>query len=183
MELAGAGYLYALATLSITFSGFSALITVLRQAAGGTLSRYDAFLMVNYFMSGFAIAVVCLLPPLICGLGASPTAAWRGSSLFAGSLGFLVEGITWMRRRSEVGGPMPFHVIAISLSYLPGFLLLLLSGCSLAVAPGFGPFAASLTWTFLMAGIDYVIALHLLFSRDFFNDAPNPPVHPLRGGW
>jgi hypothetical protein len=46
MELPGAAYLYALAALSITFSGFSAPLMVLRQVSGGKVSSFDVFLIV-----------------------------------------------------------------------------------------------------------------------------------------
>lgn len=44
MELKGASYLYTLATLMVTFAGFSALLLIVRQAAGARLSSLDRFL-------------------------------------------------------------------------------------------------------------------------------------------
>ena len=41
MELTGSAYLFALAAVSITFSGFSALIMTFRQTVGSGLSRLD----------------------------------------------------------------------------------------------------------------------------------------------
>jgi hypothetical protein len=40
MELPGSGYLYALATISITFAGFAAMIVILRQIISGALANY-----------------------------------------------------------------------------------------------------------------------------------------------
>jgi hypothetical protein len=42
MELPGANYLYALASISVTFVGFSALILVFRQTIGGKMTSYDS---------------------------------------------------------------------------------------------------------------------------------------------
>jgi hypothetical protein len=39
MELPGANYLYALATISVTFVGFSALLLVFRQTIGGKMTK------------------------------------------------------------------------------------------------------------------------------------------------
>ena len=44
MEVKGATLLYTLASLMITFSGFSALLFVVRQAAGARLSLLDRYL-------------------------------------------------------------------------------------------------------------------------------------------
>lgn len=168
MGVTGSGYLYALAALSITFSGFSALITVLRQTSGGTLSRYDAFLMVNYFLTGFAIAVLCLLPPLLSGWTTSAALIWRLPSAIAVAIGIAVEIAALVRGR-RIGGPRSPHVVAILMvSYWPAFLLLLMSASGW-IEPGFGPFAASLTWVFAIAGIDYVVALSILFKVQLSN--------------
>ena len=41
MELKGANFLYTLATLTVTFAGFSALLLIIRQGAGARLSALD----------------------------------------------------------------------------------------------------------------------------------------------
>ena len=164
MELQGASYLYALATLSITFSGFSALITVLRQVSGGNLSRYESFLLVNYFLTGFAIAICSLLPPLLFGWGAGPGLVWRGPSSIAAACGIAVEAHALLRRpRGAIPGRTTRLVVLLSLSYWPAFALLLMTAFGFWVRPGFAPFASALTWIFAVAGIDYVMALGVLF--------------------
>ena len=164
MELPGSFYLYALATLSITFCGFSALITVLRQVSGGSLSRYDAFLMVNYFLTGFAIAVLCMLPPLFSELSTNPDLVWRVPSALAAIVGVVVQ-IAALRRRRRARDPRESSVIGnlLLVSYWPAFFLLILSAANILVRPSFGAYAGSLTWVFAMAGVDYIAALHLLF--------------------
>ena len=44
MEFKGASYLYTLASLMVTFAGFSALLLAIRQSAGARLSSLDRFL-------------------------------------------------------------------------------------------------------------------------------------------
>jgi hypothetical protein len=46
MELLGASYLHALAAISVTFVGFSALLLVFRQTIGGKMTSYDSYFMV-----------------------------------------------------------------------------------------------------------------------------------------
>ena len=51
--LAGELFLYALATISITFVGFSALLIVFRQTMGGKLTPYDTYFTLSFIQIGF----------------------------------------------------------------------------------------------------------------------------------
>ena len=55
MELAGANYLYALATISVTFVGFSALLLVFRETIGGKMTSYDSYFTLS-FMQGASLS-------------------------------------------------------------------------------------------------------------------------------
>ncbi len=65
MELPGSTYLYALATISITFVGFSALLLIFRQAMGHTMTRYESYFMLTFIQSGFIVTAGSLLPLLL----------------------------------------------------------------------------------------------------------------------
>jgi hypothetical protein len=64
MEIKGATLLYTLAGLMITFAGFSALLFVLRQAAGARLSLLDRYIAKTVMTYIFVLAAAALLPPL-----------------------------------------------------------------------------------------------------------------------
>jgi hypothetical protein len=119
--------------------------------------------MVNYFLTGFAIAVFCMLPPLLSGLSTDANIIWRAPSALGAMVGIAVEIAALIRRR-RAAEPAQGFVIAILLSYWPAFLLLIMSALNILVRPGFGPYAGSLTWLFAMAGIDYIVALNILFK-------------------
>lgn len=53
MEVKGAAFLYALATLMITFAGFSALLLSIRQTLGAGLSVLDEFIVKTILVSFF----------------------------------------------------------------------------------------------------------------------------------
>jgi hypothetical protein len=72
MELPGSAYLYTLATLSMTFVGFCAIVIVLRQTAGKELSGWHVVLTRLYIESGFWAAAFCMLPSLLALHGLSP---------------------------------------------------------------------------------------------------------------
>jgi hypothetical protein len=64
MEVKGAALLYTLAGLMITFAGFSALLFVLRQAAGARLSLLDRFIAKTVMTYIFVLTAAALLPTL-----------------------------------------------------------------------------------------------------------------------
>jgi hypothetical protein len=67
MEFKGATFFYTLAGLMITFAGFSALLLVLRPAAGARLSLLDRYLaktVMTYIFVLAAAAAAALLPGL-----------------------------------------------------------------------------------------------------------------------
>ena len=63
MEVPGTNYPYALATVSVTFVGFSALLLVFRQTIGGRMTGYDTYFTLS-FQAGFIGAAGGLLPEL-----------------------------------------------------------------------------------------------------------------------
>jgi hypothetical protein len=77
MEIPGAGYFYALAQLGITFSGFAALLIVLRQARGSGLSQFHLWVAQSYVKSGLVTSVNAMLAPLIFGLGIPLAITWQ----------------------------------------------------------------------------------------------------------
>jgi hypothetical protein len=56
MELPGANYLYALATVSVTFVGFSALLLVFRETIGGRMTGCDSYFTLSFMQAGFIVA-------------------------------------------------------------------------------------------------------------------------------
>jgi hypothetical protein len=57
VELRGAGYLYTLSLIGITFSTISALVALLRQALGGQMTNFDVYLLRTYMAPGFITAI------------------------------------------------------------------------------------------------------------------------------
>ncbi len=65
MEFKGATFLYTLAALMITFAGFSALLFVIRQAAGARLSLLDRYIARTVMTYIFVLTAAALLPALL----------------------------------------------------------------------------------------------------------------------
>jgi hypothetical protein len=80
MELPGSAYLYTLATLSMTFAGFSAVVIVLCQTIGREISGFHVVLMRLYIEAGLWAAGFCMLAPLLAAFGLSEATVWRATS-------------------------------------------------------------------------------------------------------
>ena len=113
MEIEGAAFLYTLATLMVTFAGFSALLFVIRQAAGAKLSLLDRFIVRNIMTYAFVLTAAALLPALLALFGIGEGWLWRVSGvLFA--IPMLSLQVTYpVRRRKVVGSAPPFPIYAV----------------------------------------------------------------------
>jgi hypothetical protein len=125
MELPGTAYLYNLSMLAMTFTGFSVIVMILRQALGHKVVRYDLLLAHVFMEFGLIIVAVSLLPPLFAIWGLPATTAWRLSSAMA-ALPLFVYIFTYPMRRRFASGEStpPFYVwISLSIVFLIGLCL------------------------------------------------------------
>jgi len=159
VELTGSNYLYALATTSVTFVGFSALLIVFRQSMGGGLTRYDAYFTLSFIQAGFIVTAGALLPPLLAFYGWTPLVVWRVAA------GAIAVPIIWFvasvpgRRRAATGGPTPAFVRALLLLQLIVALALLLSASGSFPGRAAAVYATAMTAMLFTSGVAYLIAL------------------------
>src|SRR6185437_11276110 len=112
MEIAGATFLYTLATLMITFAGFAALLLIIRQAAGAKLSALDRFLTRTTVGHSLVLTGGALLPMLLGLYGLGDVLVWKASALIFG-LSMLFLLLTYPRRRTTAtGSPPPPLILA-----------------------------------------------------------------------
>jgi hypothetical protein len=88
MELPGSDYLFTLAQVGITFSGFSALLIAVGQMRGIGLSDFHNWVARIFVLSGMATTANAMLAPLLFGMGLSESMTWRATSalIVAGSI-------------------------------------------------------------------------------------------------
>lgn len=172
MDPQAASFLHALATTAITFAGFSALITVLRQTAGERLTRFDTFMMVNYFQIGFALAIGCLFPEVFFFCGAGVDESWRAASATAAALGIYLWVDSVISRRGATPIRLNVSGYANRIAYLAGFLVLLLNAFGVFIHWEGGVFAAAMTFMLAMTGTDYIRGLNVLFREEVPPKAP-----------
>ena len=166
MELPNAGYLYALATISITYSGFAALAVIFRQTIGGVPSDLDTFFVRNVLIRSFMIAAFCLLPPLLAMFPLSHVAVWRASSIFAAACQCFFLLVWWRLRHAITRAPLPPLSKANVAFQLLASAFLVVNAIGKPFGPGGGPFSAGVSAFMCSAGVAYMIALRTLLKGE-----------------
>jgi hypothetical protein len=113
MEVKGATLLYTLAGLMITFAGFSALLFVLRQAAGARLSVLDRFIAKSVMTYIFVLTGAALLPSIFALYNVQERWIWQVSGLLFGVPMLSLQVTYPRRRRKAVGTAPPLPIFAV----------------------------------------------------------------------
>ena len=106
-------YLLRLATLSLSFVGFSAVVVTLRGALGGELSERHLRLVRLYIEGGFLVTALALVPTLLNVLRVPVTVTWALSSAMAAAVFTVVMAIQFRRRRAIEAGRFPPWVLVV----------------------------------------------------------------------
>jgi hypothetical protein len=162
MELPGSVYLYTLATLAVTFVGFSAVVIFLRQAFGGEMSKLEILISRIFIQLGFIVAAGAMLPPLLSLFAWPQTLVWRVSSMIAAIPSFMFAATYPSRRRAASGVQTPVAIWVDVLILMSTAVILILSAAGIGVEAGPGPYAASLTTILFLSGWAYLQALNML---------------------
>jgi hypothetical protein len=158
-------YLLRLATLALSFVGFSAVVVTLRGALGGELSDRHLRLVRLYIEGGLLVTALALVPTLLNLLHVPEAVTWPLSSAVAASIFSFVLWIQFRRRRAIEPGPFPPWVViiyAISIVTVAG---LWLNVAGFPYSPGAGPYAVALTWALCTFGFIFVRTIELFLHR------------------
>jgi hypothetical protein len=179
MELPGSAYLYTLASLSMTFAGFCAIVIVLRQTTGKDISGFHIVLTRLYLEAGLFSAAFCMLPPLLALCGLSTTSVWRVSSAIIAVV-LLCYGAAYpARREAYVAERVPrgrwVPIVAPSTLVIAALI-----GNALGVpfAPAIGPVAIAATWTLGCGATVFVLALNALWNEPADITSNRGPILP-----
>ena len=158
-------YLLRLATLSLSFVGFSAVVVTLRGALGGELSERHLRLVRLYIEGGLLVTALALLPSLLHLLHVPDTVTWPLSSAVAASILTLVLLIQHRRRRTVEGPQFPPWVIVIYAVSILAVTGLWLNVVGFPFSPSVGPYAVVLTWALCVFGFIFVRTIELFLHR------------------
>jgi len=165
MEIPGSTYLYALATVSTTFVGFSALAMIFRQAMGGAITRYDTFFTLSFVQTGFIVAAGSMLPQLLALFEWSHRAVWRASSTIMAITVLSFIATFPMRRRAATGARAPLYVDVLLVLQVLIAMSLILDAVGKPLEPGAALYASAMAGFLLTSGVAYLIALSVTLQE------------------
>jgi hypothetical protein len=164
MEIPGSPYLYALATVSITFVGFSALLMIFRQTMGSAITKYDSFFTLSFIQTGFIATAGSMLPQLLALFEWSHRTVWRVSSTTMAATILVFVGTFPVRRRAATEGHTPLYVnILLAVQSLIAASLLL-NAVGIPLESNVAVYASAMAAFLLTAGIAYLMALRVMLQ-------------------
>lgn len=182
METIGSAYLYALAQISITFAGFTALFMILRQATGGAGTKYDLFATRNYLFLSFLIVLGAMLPALLAGLSLPQSHIWRIGSIVVAVplLGFLVSFP--FRRRALTGARLPISMWPQQIIFAIVVTTLLINAVGVIGKPNVALFELGLTLIQFDLFYAILLTLGMVFGVQSLGrtEAKNKSMHRSR---
>ena len=165
MELHASGYFYALATLSMAFVGFSAIVAVLHQNTGKPLSRFQTLITSVFVELGLMATAFAMLGPTLAICGLREELVWRVSSAI-----MLVILTPWLfaypKRRwaaSRKHNPIRVYIMLILGAATVGVLCLNLLGP--ITEPGPAPLAIATVYVLSFASVAF-LATYTSFLRE-----------------
>ncbi len=154
MESLEVTYLVAVATISITFVGFSSVVVVFRQTQGNRLDSLHIFLVRFFIEMGLIVTGFSLLPLLLAVAGLPIVGVWRLASAAYAIVHLAYIWVLFRRRRQYTPGSFSlrrnFLPVLISLAVDVG---LILNAIGWPISPMAGPYALAITWGLVVAGM------------------------------
>jgi hypothetical protein len=159
-------YLSQLASLSLSFVGFSAVVVSLRGALRGELSNRHLRLVRLYIEGGLLVTALALIPRLLTLLRFSDTVMWRLSSAAAASAFTALLVIQFRRRRAIEPGRFPLWLVIVYAVSTVAVASLWLNAAGIALVPNAGPYAIVLTWALFIFGFTFVRTMEIFLHRE-----------------
>jgi hypothetical protein len=156
VELANAAYLYTLALIAIGYVGFTAIVLILRQSLGGTLSSLDALVARLFMVRGFVITYLSMAPMLLASFELSHTTVWQVASALGG-LSLVVTHVGYQVLRGRItGDPTPLHLWFYTVSGSTFGVVLLANASAVAPSAIAAIYVTGVTLDMIQASIAFV---------------------------
>lgn len=166
MTSAESDYLLRLASLSLSFVGFSAIVVSLRGALGGKLADRHLRLVRLYIEGGLLVTALALVPALLNLLHTPDTVTWPLSSAIAASIFSVLLVIQSRRRRAVEPGRFPAWVVIVYAISTIAVASLWLNVFGFPYRSNAGPYAVVLTWAICIFGFIFVRTIDLFLHRE-----------------
>ena len=166
MTPAETDYLLRLASLSLSFVGFSAVVVTLRGALKAELSNRHLRLVRLYIEGGLLVTALALVPSLLGLLHVPDAAFWPVSSAAAALTFSIVLVVQFRRRRSVEPGRFPAWAVIIYIISIIAVASLWLNVAGIPFGSSGGPYAVALTWALCVFGFIFVRTMELFLHRE-----------------
>ena len=172
----GSTYLFTLAAVSITFVGFAALFTALREVVAGKTTAFDVVLTRNHFVLGFMVVAASLLPPLLALFPLPEYVVWWGASIVA-AFPPAVFAIRYPKRRfAATKTAMPFGTKVILFFLYLTTVVLLVNLIPTPFSPGPALYALGVTIHLFTNICAFIYALRFVLDA-----SPSSEAAPILG--
>jgi hypothetical protein len=165
LDIQGAGILFTLAEIMVTFAGFSTLLVSVRQVAGAPLSALDRLLAKMVMVHLMVLTGGALLPSLLSLFDLSEASVWTVAAVVFGVPELLLLFSYPYRRRKAVGQKPPaiFYVVFVGFGSLVvvAMLAYILGGFKHAAAA----YVAGLVLSFFISAFSFVMALDVIMGQ------------------
>lgn len=158
----------------ITFAGFSALLFVVRQAAGARLSRLDRYLAKTVMMYIFVLTAAALLPALFALYDVQEKWIWRGAGVLFGLPMLSLQATYPQRRRKVVGKGPPPAIFAVFVVFGSAVTLAMLAYVLVGLQYSAAAYITALTIDFFTVIFGFVTALDVIMRQPM--EAPELPA-------
>ncbi len=166
MELTGESYLYTLAQVGITFSGFSALLLAIQQMRGIGLTGFHKWVAKIYIVSGMVTATHALIPPLLYRLGMDEPMTWRASSLIIAASSFYRLVRFPGQWRAATNRPFDMRVKLHVTFIIAVNSVLILNGAGLLFTVSPGPVLFAVSWGLFAFFIQFAESFRFFFDEE-----------------
>ena len=166
MDSLGITYLLTVATISVTFVGFSSIVVVFRQVQGSNLDSLHIFLVRFFIEMGLIVAGFALLPLLLAVWNLPVLEIWGYASaayaLF--HVGYIFLLIYRYRHLTSGSFSVGRNILTILIS--AGVDVgLILNAIGWPLSPNAGPYALAISWGLVVGGLFFVQTLSAFLEQ------------------
>lgn len=157
MELPSSGYFFALAALSMAFVGFTAIVVVLRQGTGKSLSKLHILFTKLFVELGLMATAFAMLAPTLAICGLSETLVWQLSSIIM--IAVLVPWLITYPLRRLAAAPkqrLPLRWYIMTAAGIAVVVTLGLNIAGILFHPGPGPLAIATIFVISYASVAFI---------------------------
>jgi hypothetical protein len=157
MELPGSGYFYALAALSMAFVGFTAIVVVLRQGTGKSLSQLHILFTKLFVELGLMATAFAMLAPTLAIFGLREPLVWQVSSAI-----MVLALVPWLiayplrRLKAAPHQRLPLRWYIMSAVGAAAVTALSLNAFDFGIHAGPGPLAAATIFILSYASVAFI---------------------------